>query len=131
MFEKFIMDIPKNKRTLKYIVKKLKEYDRPQIGKKVIEYNLQNEVKSLYSTSSYENEIQEILKNNNIEFVTNTRDVIENMELDIYIPEHNLAIEFNGTYYHSFKFKNKDYHFTKSKLCEDKHIRLIHIYEYQ
>lgn len=131
LFENFIMNIPKNKRTLKYIVRKLREYDRPQIGKKIVDYGLLDDIARLYSTSSYELELQEILDNNNIEYVKNARDVIEHMELDIYIPRFRVAIEFNGTYYHSEKFKNKDYHFTKSKLCEDKNIRLIHIFEYQ
>jgi hypothetical protein len=77
------------------------------------------------------NGLQEILKSNNINYIHNTRDIIKNMELDIFIPEFRIAIEFNGTYYHSSKFKNKEYHFTKSKLCEDDNIRLIHIFEYQ
>jgi hypothetical protein len=53
------------------------------------------------------------------------------LELDIYIPEHNFAIEINGNYFHSEigGDKNKYYHITKSQLCNDKKIKLIHIFE--
>lgn len=53
-------------------------------------------------------------------------------ELDIYIPEKHIAIEFNGTFWHSTqKLTDRNYHFNKSKMCEDLGIRLIHIYEYE
>lgn len=50
-------------------------------------------------------------------------------ELDIYVPDSNLAIEYNGVYWHSIENVDKKYHLTKSKLCENKGIRLIHIFE--
>ena len=53
-------------------------------------------------------------------------------ELDIYIPEKNLAIEFNGNYWHSIEvLKDKNYHLKKTNLCKEKGIRLIHIFEYE
>ena len=59
----------------------------------------------------------------------NVKDVISPLELDIYIPEKKLAIEYNGDYWHSTEQKEKRYHEIKSKACEAKGIRLIHIYE--
>lgn len=50
-------------------------------------------------------------------------------ELDIYIPDMKLAFEFNGLYWHSDAFKDKDYHLTKTLQCNNKGIRLIHIFE--
>ena len=53
-------------------------------------------------------------------------------QLDIYIPDKNLAIEVNGTYWHSEqKGKDKNYHYSKSKLCRAEGIRLIHIWEHE
>src|SRR5690606_36947302 len=52
-------------------------------------------------------------------------------ELDIYIPEFNLAIEYNGIYWPSFPIKNKSYHLDKAKACEAKGIRLIQIWEHE
>jgi len=51
------------------------------------------------------------------------------MELDIYIPKLNIAIEFNGVYWHSEVFKNKDYHINKTKICKSSGIELLHIWE--
>ena len=53
-------------------------------------------------------------------------------QLDIYIPEKNLAIEFNGNFYHSTNSgKSFDYHLNKTLRCQEKGIRLIHIFEYE
>lgn len=53
------------------------------------------------------------------------------LELDFYLPEKKLAIEFNGNYWHSTRFKDKDYHLKKTQLCQEKGIQLIHIFEYE
>ena len=64
--------------------------------------------------------------------IENSKKIIKPLELDIYLPELNLAVEFNGTYYHSELANcSKDYHLRKSLLCRDKNIRLIHIYEFE
>lgn len=53
-----------------------------------------------------------------------------NPELDIYIPSHNLAIEFNGLYWHSEdQGKDKRYHLDKTIACEEKGVQLIQIFE--
>lgn len=51
-------------------------------------------------------------------------------DLDIYIPELHIAFEYNGIYWHSNFLKDKYYHQNKTKLCYDKNIQLIHIWEY-
>ena len=50
-------------------------------------------------------------------------------QIDIYCPEHKLAIEFNGLYWHSEKYRYKDYHLEKTMYCEAQGIQLIHIWE--
>lgn len=65
------------------------------------------------------------------EIIRNTRKIIPPYELDIFIPEYNLAIEFNGIYWHSEEIRGKDYHKHKTDLCEEKGIRLIHIFEHE
>lgn len=54
---------------------------------------------------------------------------LENKELDIYLPDLKLAFEFNGLYWHSEIYKDKNYHLDKTKLCLSKNIQLIHIWE--
>jgi hypothetical protein len=54
---------------------------------------------------------------------------IENKEIDIYIPEHKLGIEFDGLYWHSNIYKDKKYHLNKTELCKKQEIQLLHIFE--
>ena len=50
-------------------------------------------------------------------------------ELDIYLPDRNLAIEYDGIYWHNELNKPKDYHLNKTIECEKKGIHLFHIFE--
>jgi len=61
----------------------------------------------------------------------NTRKIISPKEIDIYLPEINLWIEFDWLYWHSeTKWeKLKFFHLEKTNMCKDKGIRLIHIFE--
>lgn len=84
------------------------------------------------SASKFEIEIVNFIKTFYLgEIITNSKDIIPPMELDIYIPEFNLAIEFNGGYWHNEKFKPKNYHLLKYNLCKEKDIRLISIWEWE
>lgn len=69
---------------------------------------------------------------NEDEIEQHNRDILNGKELDIYLPKYKLAIECNGTYWHSNLEKgvNKNYHLEKSKLASSKGIRLIHLYEW-
>lgn len=66
------------------------------------------------------------------EILENSRSIIYPKELDIYLPELKLAIEFNGNYWHSVENGcDKSFHLMKSLLCKNKNVRLIHIYEFE
>lgn len=53
------------------------------------------------------------------------------LELDIYIKSKNIAIEFNGNYWHSTRAsKTPTYHVNKSKEAEKRNIFLYHVFEY-
>lgn len=77
--------------------------------------------------SKQETQLAEFIASLGIEATLNTRKVIPPKELDIYIPEKNLAIEFNGVYWHGDDTKPKTYHKEKTDACAAKGIRLIHI----
>lgn len=85
----------------------------------------------LTSISKQQQEVREFLSQNKIIFIENTRKIITPFELDFYIPSLHIAIELNGNYYHSELAGNKDknYHINKTKLCNQKGIQLIHIFE--
>ena len=52
-------------------------------------------------------------------------------ELDIYIPSKQVAIEFNGNFWHREEAVGKEYHLEKTKQAAKQGIRLIHIFEYE
>ena len=62
--------------------------------------------------------------------IQNNRTILNGKELDIYIPDKKLAIEFNGIYWHSeANGKDKNYHLDKTIKCEAQGIQLLHIFE--
>lgn len=85
-----------------------------------------------HSSSSLERRLQDYYRSKNITFVANTRSVIPPREIDLYFPEHNLAVEVNGCYYHSEQFgKDSTYHISKTRACEEKGIRLLQFWDYE
>ena len=83
----------------------------------------------LQSISLAEKEIAEFIKSLNIKIEENNTSILGGKELDIYIPSHNIAIEYDGLYWHSELHKETNYHLNKTKLCEVNGIKLIHIFE--
>ena len=84
----------------------------------------------LKGISNLEKEIVKFIESLKIDIIENDRTILSGKELDIYIPSHNLAIEFNGLYWHSEgQGINKNYHLNKTLKCKEKGIQLIHIFE--
>jgi hypothetical protein len=82
----------------------------------------------IINRSSYEYELSEWLTSISIEHTMNSN-LISPLKLDIFIPSHKLAIEFNGLWWHNELFKDKNYHINKTKMCGDKGVSLLHIWE--
>lgn len=78
-------------------------------------------------TSSYELEILQLFPGG----IQSDRSILHGKELDILYKDYNLAIEFNGSYWHSDLFKSKSYHQDKSLSALNNNIKLIHIFEYE
>lgn len=86
------------------------------------------------SKSYTESEIASYINSLGIETVSNTRKIIAPKELDIYVPSHKLAIEYDGLYWHSSNSKELDKtakvaHIFKTVECEKQGINLLHIFE--
>lgn len=80
--------------------------------------------------SKGEIEIKNYLEENGLNVETRVRNIIPPYELDLYIPDKRIAIEYDGLIWHSDKFgKDEKYHLRKTELCEEKGIQLIHIFE--
>jgi hypothetical protein len=66
----------------------------------------------------------------NTELRVNDRDLISPQEVDIFLPEYKLAIEYNGLFWHSSQSgKKSTYHLEKTKKVERLGCQLIHIFE--
>lgn len=97
----------------------------------VHKYELDDDIK-MRTFSHYEEEIVDWLKTiTDSQIITSDRKVLKGKELDIYIPEKRIAIEFNGNFWHSAIYKDKYYHQQKTFECAKQGIRLIHIFEYE
>ena len=87
----------------------------------------------LTATSRPEQEMQDWVKSLGLEVICNDRKAISPKELDIYIPSKNLAIEFDGLYWHSVEKdatkEDINKHLSKTIECEKRGIRLMHIFE--
>jgi len=81
------------------------------------------------SISQYEQQISDFITSLGIDNTQSNRVLLNNKEIDILVPKHNLGIEFDGLYWHSEHFMDSDYHLNKTKECEKLGINLIHIFE--
>jgi hypothetical protein len=82
------------------------------------------------SISGQELQLQNYIKNiYNGNIILNDRNLLTPYELDVYLPDLNIAFEFNGLYWHNELYKENNYHLKKTELAENKGIKLIQIYE--
>lgn len=77
------------------------------------------------------NELKSLIDEDSIKIHDKTVLKALNQELDFYIPEKKLAIEVDGSYWHSQKLKDPKYHQNKSLECLNAGVRLTHIFEYE
>ena len=82
-----------------------------------------------YAATTPEAAIKEILTSAGFRVDQNRRDVIPPMEIDLFIPDNKVGIEFNGLYWHSSKFLPQDYHYKKYLRAQELGVRLIQVWE--
>lgn len=91
----------------------------------------------LKGTSRVEKEFIEILKGlTTSKLISGSFSIIPPYQLDTYLPDLNVAIEFNGNYWHSDKFLLKnhemtslEYHTMKLERCNELGIKLFFVWE--
>jgi very-short-patch-repair endonuclease len=82
------------------------------------------------SNSKPQLDVLKFLIDNDISnIVTNNRQILNGKEVDIYLPDFNIAIEYDGLYWHNSSFVGNDYHLKKTVGCQEKGVKLIHIFE--
>ena len=102
-------------------------YDRKRLGIEVCTKLMPIDP---HSGTSLELFIRDILDEYKIEYLCNDRNILSPKELDIYIPSKKIAIECNGVFYHSSQvIRSYKQHEEKWRLCKDKGIQLLTIWE--
>lgn len=95
-------------------------------------FNLMDSIQNVDAgTSAMEMQLLNYLKELNCNVIHRDKSILKGKEIDIYIPEKKIAIEFNGNYWHSSIFKEYNYHQNKTISALREGIHLIHIFEYE
>lgn len=89
-----------------------------------------SECAKVYSSSKAEVELSSTIEDFGIEIIPGYRLGTTKKTVDIYIPSKNIAIEYNGLYYHSEAVgRGRNYHKDKLELCKGLGIDLIVVWE--
>lgn len=79
--------------------------------------------------SKGEIEIEEYLKSLGEKVVPSLFSIAPGFEVDLYLPDHNLGIEYNGLYWHNENRRDRNYHLEKLNAATKNGKRLIQIFE--
>ncbi len=131
----FLLSIPDKDRTLSRCCYDLGVPDY-LLNSYISKYNIDIPIASKLG-SSLEEQLRHTLDNWNVQYTRNTKKIIAPKEIDFYFENKNLGIEVNGNWAHSTTSSgkyvpiSKDYHRQKTRMCKDRNIRLIHLFEYE
>jgi hypothetical protein len=81
-----------------------------------------------HNSSLGEDSISKFISDLGFEIKRNDQSILGRQHLDIYVPDKRFAVEFNGVFWHSEKFRDRWYHHNKWKACQEKGIDLIQIW---
>lgn len=86
---------------------------------------------SVHIGSVGEKEVAEYVAELGFNLITNHRFTHNGVsrELDIFVPELNIGIEFNGVYWHSDRIRKKDYHLEKMNFFSEQGITILFVWE--
>lgn len=83
------------------------------------------------TSSAGEKEVADWLESQNIAVIRNDRQVLDGFELDIYIPESRIGIEFNGAYWHhDERLQHPRIHETKALRAGKLGITIISVWDF-
>ena len=106
---------------------------RPAVGQYIHKYGLEDYIEYDCKVSQPEKDIVEYLTSKGItNIIQSERTILDGKEIDIFLPDYNVGIEFNGDYWHSEVIRpNNKYHYDKSMLANSKGIFLYHIFSHE
>jgi len=110
--------------TLTQIAENLKVYTST-----VINYFNKNGIEiKRFQRSAGQRQVEEFIQSVGYKIISNTQNILPGKhEIDIFVPEKNKAIEYNGLFWH--KNKGRNYHLWKTNKSSQKLIPLYHVWE--
>ena len=92
---------------------------------------INNQNMQFTKTSKGENDLRDFLLAEGVTVKQSTRKLLNGIEIDLFLPDYNIGIEYNGNLYHTENYGNKgfNYHLNKTKIATDNGIKLYHIFE--
>jgi AraC-like DNA-binding protein len=124
----WLLDQHKNNKLTQNSIARVLGVSPRTISKKFQDFNI--EPLQFYQSVGEQQLTQFIQDNYDGNIILRTRSIISPLELDIYLPDLKLAIEYSGIYWHSENNgKDKSYHLTKLNRCTELGIRLIQLYD--
>lgn len=84
-----------------------------------------------YRKSPSETSVKQWIEANGYEVEQGNRRLLYPLEVDLWIPEVGIGVEYNGNYYHSAKRVLSDYHRQKYLKAKERGIVLCQIFEYE
>lgn len=83
------------------------------------------------ASSIEESEVADWLRTEGEVVQTNTREPLDGLEIDIYLPERKVGIEYNGAYWHHEGIlQHRRIHELKSRRADRKGIRLVTVWDF-
>lgn len=81
--------------------------------------------------SKDEHELREFLVALGVTFESNDRTLIAPYELDIVVPDCNVAFEYNGLFWHTEDtHPDRNYHYQKTAMCAAHNVKLVQIFSH-
>jgi len=91
-------------------------------------YALRHGIRFENSTTTSELEMKDFLEGLGFNVRIHDRSVIKPLEIDVYVPERKLGLEYHGLYWHN---ENENKHLSKQIRAEDNGIDLIQFFDFE
>ena len=111
-------------------ISEIMNYSQWYINRYIKNFDLYDYIECHWTRSQYEDEIIEWLTSLNISNIENNKK-FGRYEIDIFLPDYNIGIEFNGSYWHSELNKPNNYHQKKYNALKEHNIFIYNVFEYE
>lgn len=99
------------------------------VGSRLYQYDLWSETDR--GRSGEENALADMIEGWGVRLERNNRSILKRQEIDMYLPDLRIGIEFNGDYWHGDNRLPANYHLNKTEMAAQEGMFLYHIFEWE